>query len=45
MVAKSAAWRFGISREQQHALALESQRRASHAVAQGYVREQFVRLD
>ncbi len=42
VTAENVAERYGISREQQDALALESQRRAAHAVENGYFRDQIV---
>lgn len=42
VTAENVARQFGISREQQDALALESHRRASHAIAQGYFKEQIL---
>jgi acetyl-CoA C-acetyltransferase len=36
VTAENVARQFGISREEQDALALESHRRAAHAIAQGY---------
>jgi acetyl-CoA C-acetyltransferase len=42
VTAENVAARFGISREQQDALAAESHRRAAHAIAQGYFEGQIV---
>ncbi len=42
VTAENVAERYGISREQQDALALESQRRAARAVENGYFRDQIV---
>ena len=42
VTAENVAERYGISRERQDELALESQQRASRAVANGYFREQIV---
>ncbi|KDB09601.1 acetyl-CoA acetyltransferase [Burkholderia sp. lig30] len=42
VTAENVARQFGISREQQDALALESHRRASHAIAHGYFNEQIL---
>jgi acetyl-CoA C-acetyltransferase len=42
VTAENVARQFGISREQQDALALESHRRSSHAIAQGYFKEQIL---
>ncbi|WP_455231146.1 acetyl-CoA C-acyltransferase family protein [Geopseudomonas aromaticivorans] len=42
VTAENVAARYGISREQQDALALESQRRAARAIAKGYFQEQIV---
>src|SRR4051812_22817113 len=39
VTAENVAREFRISREQQDALALESHRRASHAIAEGYFKE------
>jgi acetyl-CoA C-acetyltransferase len=44
VTAENVAARYGISREDQDALALESQRRAANAIAQGYFRDQIVPL-
>ncbi|SAL81857.1 beta-ketothiolase [Caballeronia arvi] len=45
MTAENVASKYGITREQQDALAVESHRRAEHAIAQGRFREQIVRLE
>ncbi|MBG6119958.1 MULTISPECIES: acetyl-CoA C-acyltransferase family protein [unclassified Sphingobium] len=45
VTAENVAARHGISREDQDALALESQRRAAHAIAQGYFRDQIVPVE
>ena len=42
VTAENVAERYGISREQQDALALESQQRAARAIEQGHFREQIV---
>ncbi|SDJ34741.1 acetyl-CoA C-acetyltransferase [Paraburkholderia steynii] len=42
VTAENVARQFGISREEQDALALESHRRAAHAIAQGYFKEQIL---
>lgn len=39
---ENVAKRYGITREMQDALALESQRRVARAIASGYFREQIV---
>jgi acetyl-CoA C-acetyltransferase len=43
--AENVAERYSISREMQDALALESQRRAAHAIASGYFKEQIVPVE
>lgn len=45
VTAENVAARYGISREQQDALAFESQRRAAHAIEQGYFRDQIVPIE
>jgi len=45
ITAENVAARYGISRERQDALALESQQRAAHAVAHGYFKEQIVPVE
>src|SRR3546814_3003244 len=40
VTAENVATRYGISRAEQDALALESQRRAGNAIAPGYFRDQ-----
>lgn len=45
ITAENVAERYGITREMQDALALESQRRAAQAIAAGYFREQIVPVD
>lgn len=45
VTAENVAARYNISRDAQDNLALESQRRAAHAIAQGYFREQIVPVD
>jgi acetyl-CoA C-acetyltransferase len=45
VTAENVATRYGISREEQDALALESQRRASNAIAQDYFRDQIVPVE
>ncbi|MGF6919587.1 beta-ketothiolase BktB [Paraburkholderia sp. 40] len=42
MTAENVARKYGITREQQDALALESHRRAAHAIAEGRFKEQIV---
>jgi acetyl-CoA C-acetyltransferase len=42
VTAENVAAKFGISREAQDALAVESHRRAAHATAQGYFKEQIL---
>ncbi|KXU32212.1 acetyl-CoA acetyltransferase [Sphingobium sp. 22B] len=42
---ENVAVRYGISREDQDALAYESQKRAANAIAQGYFREQIVPVE
>ncbi|WP_257557479.1 acetyl-CoA C-acyltransferase family protein [Sphingobium sp. CFD-2] len=42
---ENVAARYGISREDQDALAHESQKRAANAIAQGYFREQIVPVE
>ena len=42
VTAENVAQRHGISREQQDALAVESHRRAAHAIEAGYFKEQIV---
>lgn len=42
VTAENVAERFGISREQQDALAAESHRRAAHAIAEGYFESQIL---
>jgi acetyl-CoA C-acetyltransferase len=42
VTAENVAKKYGISREEQDALALESHRRAAHAIEQGYFKEQIV---
>ena len=41
ITAENVAKKYGISREDQDALAVESHRRAAHAIAQGYFAEQI----
>jgi len=41
ITAENVAERYGITREMQDELALESQRRAAHAIAAGYFKEQI----
>ena len=41
ITAENVAKKYGINREDQDALAVESHRRAAHAIAQGYFREQI----
>jgi acetyl-CoA C-acetyltransferase len=45
ITAENVAERYGISRDDQDALALESQRRASHAIGAGYFRDQIVPIE
>lgn len=45
VTAENVAKRYGISREMQDALALESQHRASRASAKGYFKEQIVPVE
>lgn len=45
ITAENVAERYGIGREAQDALALESQRRAAHAIAEGRFREQIVPVE
>lgn len=45
VTAENVAERYGISREQQDALALESQARAARALENGYFREQVVPVE
>src|SRR3546814_20594001 len=45
VTAENVATRYGISRAEQDALALESQRRAGNAIAQGYFRDQIVPVE
>ncbi len=45
ITAENIAQRYGITRQMQDALALESQRRAAKAVAAGYFREQIVPVE
>ena len=45
VTAENIAARYGISREDQDALALESQTRAAHAIAEGRFKEQIVPVD
>lgn len=45
ITAENVAARYGITREMQDELALESQRRAAHAIASGYFKEQIVPVE
>ena len=45
ITAENVAERYGITREMQDALALESQRRAAQAIAAGYFKEQIVPVE
>src|SRR3546814_9003197 len=45
VTAENCATLYGISRAEQDALALESQRRAGNAIAQGYFRDQIVPVE
>ncbi|NMF96343.1 acetyl-CoA C-acyltransferase family protein [Aromatoleum toluolicum] len=45
ITAENVAERYGITREMQDALALESQRRASVAIVEGYFRDQIVPVE
>ena len=42
ITAENVAEKYGITREQQDALAVESHRRAAHAIAEGHFKEQIV---
>jgi acetyl-CoA C-acetyltransferase len=44
VTAENVAKKYGITREQQDALAIESHRRAAHAIAEGRFKEQIVPL-
>ncbi len=45
VTAENVAARYGVSREEQDALAAESHRRAAHAIAEGRFREQIVPVE
>jgi acetyl-CoA C-acetyltransferase len=45
VTAENVAARFGISRDEQDAMAVESHRRAANAIANGYFSEQIVPVD
>ncbi|RMG74974.1 MAG: acetyl-CoA C-acyltransferase, partial [Bacteroidetes bacterium] len=45
ITAENVAKHYGISRDAQDALALESQRRAAHAIAEGYFKGQIVPVE
>ena len=45
ITAENVAERYGITREMQDALALESQRRAAQAIAAGYFKEQIIPVE
>lgn len=45
VTAENVAQRFGISREMQDAAAVESQKRAANAIAQGYFKDQIVPVE
>lgn len=45
VTAENVAERYGISRERQDALALQSQQRAAHALQNGYFRQQIVSVE
>ncbi|WP_199720800.1 acetyl-CoA C-acyltransferase family protein [Azospirillum cavernae] len=45
VTAENVAVRYGINRDDQDALALESQRRAAHAIAEGRFKEQIVPVE
>lgn len=45
ITAENVAARYGISREMQDELALESQRRAAHAISAGYFQDQIVPVE
>ncbi len=45
ITAENVADKFDISRQQQDEFALESQRRAAHAIAEGYFKEQIVPVE
>lgn len=45
VTAENVAERYGISRDDQDALAFESQKRAAHAIRQGYFKDQIVPVE
>ena len=45
VTAENVAERYGITREQQDAFAVESQKRATHAIGAGYFKEQIVPVE
>jgi acetyl-CoA C-acetyltransferase len=45
ITAENVAARYGISREMQDELALESQRRAAHAISAGYFKDQIIPVE
>jgi acetyl-CoA C-acetyltransferase len=45
VTAENVARRYGVTRDMQDELALESQRRAAHAIAAGYFKQQIVGVD
>jgi len=45
VTAENVAVRYGINRDDQDALALESQRRAAHAIAEGRFKEQIIPVE
>jgi acetyl-CoA C-acetyltransferase len=45
VTAENVAVRYGVNRDDQDALALESQRRAAHAIAEGRFKEQIVPVE
>jgi acetyl-CoA C-acetyltransferase len=45
VTAENVAARYGVSRDDQDALALESQRRATNAIAQGFFKDQIVPVE
>ena len=45
VTAENVAKKFGVSREDQDALAVQSHKRAGHAIAQGYFKEQIMPVE
>jgi acetyl-CoA C-acetyltransferase len=45
VTAENVAAKYGITRDQQDELAVESHRRAAHAIAQGYFKEQILPIE